>query len=120
MTKTYGTITHQSPEMLEHGLSSKAVDVYSFGVLLWRMLASSRAWAGLTHHAVVHTVCVKKLQLQFPSDAPEALADLGRACMSYRPEDRPTFKDILDVLLPLRDFVNQHLQVDEVDGVVGA
>lgn len=31
-----------SPELLEHGITSKAVDVYSFGVLLWQMLASSR------------------------------------------------------------------------------
>lgn len=30
------------PELLEHGSISKAVDVYSFGVLLWQMLASSR------------------------------------------------------------------------------
>jgi serine/threonine protein kinase len=37
-----GTITHQAPELLEHGLTSKAADVYSFGVLLWQMLASSR------------------------------------------------------------------------------
>lgn len=37
-----GTITHQAPELLEHGVTSKAADVYSFGVLLWQMLASSR------------------------------------------------------------------------------
>lgn len=110
LTKTYGTITHMSPELLEHGISSKAVDVYSFGVLLWQMLASSRAWAGLSHHAVVHSVCIKKLQLQFPPEAPEALVQLGQACMSYQSEDRPTFKDILEVLLPLRQFVSQQLE----------
>jgi serine/threonine protein kinase len=31
-----------APELLEHGITSKAADVYSFGVLLWQMLASSR------------------------------------------------------------------------------
>jgi serine/threonine protein kinase len=32
-----GTITHMPPELLEHGVSSKAADVYSFGVLLWQV-----------------------------------------------------------------------------------
>lgn len=45
-----GTITHMPPETLEHGVTSKAADVFSFGVLLWQMLATSRcvwphAWA---------------------------------------------------------------------------
>lgn len=58
VTKTYETITHMPPEMLEHGICSKAADVYSFGVLLFQMAASSRAWAGLSHQAVVQAVCV--------------------------------------------------------------
>ncbi len=36
-TKTYGTLTHQPPETLLDGIISKAVDVYSFGVLLWQV-----------------------------------------------------------------------------------
>jgi hypothetical protein len=32
-----GTITHMPPEMLEHGICSKAADVYAFGVLLWQV-----------------------------------------------------------------------------------
>jgi serine/threonine protein kinase len=32
-----GTITHMPPETLEHGIISKAADVYSFGVLLWQV-----------------------------------------------------------------------------------
>lgn len=37
VTKTYGTITHMPPELLEKGIASKAADVYSFGVLLWQV-----------------------------------------------------------------------------------
>lgn len=37
ITKTYGTITHMPPELLEQGIISKAADVYSFGVLLWQV-----------------------------------------------------------------------------------
>ena len=37
MTRTYGTVTHMSPELLLEGRLSKAADVYSFGVLLWQV-----------------------------------------------------------------------------------
>ncbi|WIA09457.1 hypothetical protein OEZ85_008858 [Tetradesmus obliquus] len=105
VTKTYGTITHMPPEMLEHGICSKAADVYSFGVLLFQMAASSRAWAGLSHQAVVQAVCVQRLQLAFPSATPEAIVMLGEACLAHEPKDRPSFQDIVDVLMPLSEVL---------------
>ena len=69
------------------------------------MVSSSRAWAGMSHQAVVKAVCINKLQLQFPSNAPEALVALGQACMAYDAAERPSFEDILDVLAPLNDAI---------------
>lgn len=78
--------------------------------VLWCLaLLHRRAWAGLSHHAVVHAVCVKRQQLQFPSEAPEALVMLGQACMSAAPEERPTFEDILEVLGACRSYVRSTL-----------
>ena len=31
-----GTVTHMPPELLESGVLSRACDVWSFGILLWR------------------------------------------------------------------------------------
>lgn len=59
----------------------------------------------MSHQAVVKAVCIDKLQLQFPADAPEALVALGQACMSYDPDERPSFEDILEVLAPLNDMI---------------
>jgi hypothetical protein len=68
-----------------------------------------RAWAGLSHQGVVLAVCVKRQQLKFPPEAPEALVALGQACMASEPEARPSFDDIVEVLEPLRDFVSSAL-----------
>ncbi|WIA44433.1 hypothetical protein OEZ86_007193 [Tetradesmus obliquus] len=108
VTKTYGTITHMPPETLEHGVAGKSADVYSFGVLLWQMVTGSRAWAGMSHMAVVNAVCCDKKTLQFPADAPDALVMLGKACMAYNPAERPTFQDILDILEPLNEWPFAH------------
>jgi len=36
-TKTYGTVTYMPPEMLSQSRLTRAVDVYSFGVLMWHL-----------------------------------------------------------------------------------
>jgi serine/threonine protein kinase len=41
------------PELVLHGTVSRAVDVYSFGVLLWQMYTGSRPWSGLTHSQII-------------------------------------------------------------------
>ncbi|GFH20007.1 uncharacterized protein HaLaN_17053 [Haematococcus lacustris] len=35
-TRNYGTLTHQPPETLSHGLVSRETDTYSLGVLMWQ------------------------------------------------------------------------------------
>jgi hypothetical protein len=70
-----------------------------------QMAASSRAWAGLSHQAVVHAVCVDRLQLAFPADAPDAVVMLGEACLAFEPRDRPSFQDIVDILMPLSEVL---------------
>lgn len=39
-------------EVLYDGCMSRAGCVYSFGVVLWELLAGSRAWAGMNHAQV--------------------------------------------------------------------
>jgi serine/threonine protein kinase len=36
-TKTYGTVTYMPPEMLSQSRLTRAVDVYSFGILMWHL-----------------------------------------------------------------------------------
>lgn len=69
------------------------------------MVTSSRAWAGMSHVAVVNAVCSQKLQLQFLNDSPDGLVLLGQACMNFEPADRPSFRDILDILEPLNELI---------------
>ena len=47
----------QPPELLIHGILSPAVDVYSFGVILWEMWALCHAWQGRTALQVGYHAC---------------------------------------------------------------
>jgi Protein tyrosine and serine/threonine kinase len=69
------------------------------------MVTGSRPWAGMSHAAIIHAVCVGHRTLHFPDNTPEALAMLGSACMAQEPVERPSFADILDVLAPLHTLL---------------
>ncbi|KAK9827953.1 hypothetical protein WJX81_000153 [Elliptochloris bilobata] len=89
-----GTVTHMPPELLESGVLSRACDVWSFGILLWEMVAGCRAWASMTHAQVIHAVIVERTALVWPSAAPAAYVALGQRCLAREPRDRPTFEQI--------------------------
>lgn len=97
-TQTYGTVTHMPPELVEGGELGRETDVYSFGVLLWEMCTGSRPWAGLSHGQVIRTVAILRRQLQWPPSVPEVLAELGKACLNYSPESRPSFQEVCKTL----------------------
>ena len=44
-TRTFGTVTHCSPELLRSGRASPAADVYAFGIMVGRG-AGGGCWAG--------------------------------------------------------------------------
>lgn len=46
VTRTYGTVTHQPPELLLHGVLSRSVDVWAFGVMMWELFTGRRAFQG--------------------------------------------------------------------------
>ena len=81
------------------GLSSllsvwQAADVYSFGVLLWEMVTSTRAWAGLQHARIMCLVGMMQQRLAIPEGLPKDLASLLSECLDPEPSARPTFAQI--------------------------
>ena len=62
-TKTYGTVTYMPPEMLSKSRLTRAVDVYSFGILMWHLFTcqvSSQAPARLplSPHVLAATIAL--------------------------------------------------------------
>ncbi|GIL56613.1 hypothetical protein Vafri_11948 [Volvox africanus] len=97
-TANYGTLSHMPPELVLNGTVSRAVDVYSFGVLLWQMYTGSRPWSGLTHSQIIMLIGSGEARLLFPHNTPSSYEALMRACTDRDPEKRPTFTEVLKVL----------------------
>ena len=93
-TKSVGTISHVSPELLSNGQLSKSGDVYSFGVLCLEMWTGERAWKGASIAQVIFRISCRGEALQAPDDVPEPLKSLMASCLGAA-EKRPTFDDVV-------------------------
>jgi eukaryotic-like serine/threonine-protein kinase len=77
-----GTAAYMSPEQAAGKIVDKRTDVWSFGVILWEMLAGQRLFDG---ESISHTLAdVLRAEIDFaklPPDTPGALRELIRRCL---------------------------------------
>ncbi|KAL4442409.1 hypothetical protein ABPG77_004993 [Micractinium sp. CCAP 211/92] len=78
-----GTFEWAAPEVLAGGRNcTSAVDIYSFGVLLWEIVTGERPVRGA-------------LRMPRPDECPADIANLILACGEPSPEARPTAAEVL-------------------------
>ncbi|XP_050999328.1 receptor-interacting serine/threonine-protein kinase 3 [Acomys russatus] len=98
-----GTLAYLAPELLANvnQTASQASDVYSFGILMWAMLAGKEAELEGKTSLVCAAVCERDNRpplTELPLDSPETpglegLKDLMVHCWSSDPKKRPSFQD---------------------------
>lgn len=100
-TSSYGTVTYMPPELLSKGLLSKATDVYSYGVIMYEILTSKRAFAGMTSQQIFAAKLYPlshDTHLVLPPETPDALRRIYKGCLCDEYHDRMTFTEIVQSL----------------------
>ncbi|KAL6054450.1 putative serine/threonine-protein kinase/receptor [Balamuthia mandrillaris] len=100
-----GSPAYMAPEMLdERGYNEKA-DVYSFGIILWELMAQKRPYYDqnfrkgipglfdIYHHVVTQN---NRPKIEEGPETPPALLHLIRMCWDKDPDMRPSFQQILE------------------------
>ncbi|GIL63498.1 hypothetical protein Vafri_17548 [Volvox africanus] len=109
-TDSWGSLAYMAPETFR-GKVSRATDVWSFGVCLWQMLTGERPYDGYRYSELILGIKEGTLELQWPEDDPMTtdLIELGRQCLSHRPEDRPPFDVIIQRLVQIERGIRAEL-----------
>ncbi|CAN0087489.1 unnamed protein product, partial [Discosporangium mesarthrocarpum] len=89
----------ESRELLAGAGFSEKSDVYSFGIIMWEILQKDGAlpYAGLLASEVLGAKYTGK-NPPIPKNCPPTLATLMGRCWSNLPGERPTFKEVCDLL----------------------
>jgi serine/threonine protein kinase len=99
-----GTAPYMSPAVAAGAAEDTRCDIYSFGALLYEMLAGRAPYEGRSVEAIVRQVLAgppEPLAARNPR-APKALVEITEACMARQLRDR--YAEMADVLADLERF----------------
>ncbi|KAF4320214.1 hypothetical protein BBO99_00004252 [Phytophthora kernoviae] len=104
MTAGVGTSLWMAPEVMLGQSYDEKADIFSFGVVLAELSThlspySNAKRPGSTQQmpliAILHDITVGKLSVEFSEEGPESVVELGLACVSRDPKERPTAPEAL-------------------------
>ncbi|KAK6491811.1 receptor-interacting serine/threonine-protein kinase 1 isoform X2 [Huso huso] len=109
-----GTLYYMAPEHLDsiNSRSTEKSDIYSFGIVVWVILANKEPYENAHNEDhVYYSVCKgdRPDLNDIPVSAPEEITNLMKLCWDADPTKRPTFTDCFKEFSP---FYKRHLTKD--------
>ena len=99
-TAGQGTPVYMAPEVLDVRPYNHKADVYSFAITLWQTATREKPWAAVPVWDVPARV-IRGKRPPMPATLPADYAALIRRCWAPDPNARPSFAEILELLLPI-------------------
>ncbi|XP_062518847.1 dual specificity protein kinase shkA-like [Corticium candelabrum] len=93
-----GTERWRAPELSLREPYDTAVDVYSFGIVLWEIWTRELPFDQYRFDYQVSDAVLRKERPEIPRDCPQSLAMIMKNCWSPRPSDRLSFGQVISQL----------------------
>lgn len=99
-TNNIGTLLYAAPEVLKGENYGPKADVYSFGILMYEILTSTKAYKDSIPKAIFKFIIdiINGIRPKFTGPIKEGLKNLIERCWSDNVNERPTFSEIFQML----------------------
>ncbi|EXX67324.1 Kin3p [Rhizophagus irregularis DAOM 197198w] len=94
----YGVLPYMAPEVLRGQQYTKAADIYSFGIIMNEFLSEEIPFNDIPHNEFLAIKICKGLRPTISKDIPKLLADLIIKCWDAEIKNRPTTKELYQLL----------------------
>ena len=91
-----------APEVLANRSYDEKADVYSFGIIVWELLARECPYEGMTAIQCALAVLNRDKRPEIPKWCPPGLHALIKACVKKEPSERPSFVEVIGMLDAMR------------------
>lgn len=98
MTGGTGSLRYMAPECAESMPYNHKADVYSFGIILWECLSGKKSYDGMDYDTFYDCVIYGHERPPIDHKWDNALIDLLQKCWSSNYDDRPSFRQIIQIL----------------------
>jgi len=93
-----GPLKWMSPEAIKKKVYSTKSDVWSYSILMWEVIARREPYPEMDSVAAAMAVCHEDLRPTIPAHCEHVFSRLMQSCWNTDPEERPSFKEICEVL----------------------
>ncbi|POG82356.1 kinase-like domain-containing protein [Rhizophagus irregularis DAOM 181602=DAOM 197198] len=118
----YGVLPYMAPEVIRGYQYTKAADIYSFGILMNEFLSEEIPFNDIPHNEFLAVKICEGLRPKISKDIPKLFADLIMKCWNAEVKNRPSTKELYQVLNKWKDEVKDkntelYSQIKECDKI---
>ncbi|XP_029170810.1 mitogen-activated protein kinase kinase kinase 7-like [Nylanderia fulva] len=112
MTNNKGSAAWMAPEVFEGSRYTEKCDVFSWGIILWEVLARQKPFddmGGVSAFRIMWAVHVGQ-RPPLIEGCPKPLENLMTRCWQKIPEARPSMDEVVRIMTKLSEFFSHHLE----------
>lgn len=98
MSGETGSLRYMAPEVADCQPYNQKADVYSFGIILWELVAFKKPYDGMNREEFYNRVVHGGERPAINKKWPEDLTELMKSCWDAEIVHRPNFSDIVEIL----------------------
>ncbi|XP_061729622.1 fibroblast growth factor receptor homolog 1-like [Cydia pomonella] len=87
-----------APESIAKNYYDKRSDVWSFGVITWEIMTFGEIPYAKISVYKLYNHLESNNRLEKPDDCSNEMYDMMKSCWAFKPEDRPTFEEIVGIM----------------------